>query len=244
MIKANSQNPNKEIVNCPKCLAKDRVSWVPGGWYVCSSCHDNFTQEFFDAPVVEREERTSSISPQEKTNHYVASSSGGVKKLVTGVANGVASILSVVIRAVIYSCVVLSLFILIWVAVLGLIGVFRWSSSSHEAFSSYINSYLGWGVAIGVINGLMILSGEKPKGHSRQFSNTSHAVQTSTEDAGYGALQRFESNGTLEPSFNIDGTPMMGSFDMNGNPYGITSTDDHFDSHIHSHDSHWNDGHF
>ena len=23
------------------------------------------------------------------------------------------------------------------------------------------------------------------------------------------------------PAFNVDGTPMMGAFDMNGNPYGI-----------------------
>lgn len=27
------------------------------------------------------------------------------------------------------------------------------------------------------------------------------------------------------PSMNVDGTPMMGSLDINGNPYGVTSTD-------------------
>ena len=26
------------------------------------------------------------------------------------------------------------------------------------------------------------------------------------------------------PAFNVDGTPMMGAFDMNGNPYGIASS--------------------
>jgi hypothetical protein len=26
----------------------------------------------------------------------------------------------------------------------------------------------------------------------------------------------------LEPAFNIDGTPMLGSFDIHGNPYGVT----------------------
>lgn len=30
---------------------------------------------------------------------------------------------------------------------------------------------------------------------------------------------RFE---LLEPAFNVDGTPMMGSVDINGNPYGVT----------------------
>jgi len=29
-----------------------------------------------------------------------------------------------------------------------------------------------------------------------------------------------------EPSFNIDGTPMIGMFDMHGNMYGVTSHDD------------------
>ncbi|TMO68854.1 hypothetical protein [Pseudoalteromonas aurantia] len=29
-----------------------------------------------------------------------------------------------------------------------------------------------------------------------------------------------------EPSINIDGSPMCGSVDLNGNPYGVTSTDD------------------
>jgi hypothetical protein len=26
----------------------------------------------------------------------------------------------------------------------------------------------------------------------------------------------------LEPAFNIDGTPMLGFFDIHGNPYGVT----------------------
>ncbi len=29
-----------------------------------------------------------------------------------------------------------------------------------------------------------------------------------------------------EPSVNIDGSPMCGGVDINGNPYGVTSTDD------------------
>lgn len=29
-----------------------------------------------------------------------------------------------------------------------------------------------------------------------------------------------------EPSVNIDGSPICGSVDINGNPYGVTSTDD------------------
>lgn len=28
------------------------------------------------------------------------------------------------------------------------------------------------------------------------------------------------------PAFNIDGTPMLGAIDINGNPYGFTSDDD------------------
>lgn len=31
------------------------------------------------------------------------------------------------------------------------------------------------------------------------------------------------------PSFNIDGTPMIGMLDINGNPYGITSSTSMFD---------------
>ncbi|WP_371185234.1 hypothetical protein [Thalassotalea maritima] len=33
-----------------------------------------------------------------------------------------------------------------------------------------------------------------------------------------------------EPSVNIDGTPMVGSVDINGNPYGVTSVDDSLNS--------------
>ena len=29
-----------------------------------------------------------------------------------------------------------------------------------------------------------------------------------------------------EPTVNVDGTPMCGSVDVNGNPYGVTETDD------------------
>lgn len=32
-----------------------------------------------------------------------------------------------------------------------------------------------------------------------------------------------------EPSVNVDGSPMCGSVDINGNPYGVTSTDDGID---------------
>lgn len=37
------------------------------------------------------------------------------------------------------------------------------------------------------------------------------------------------SSASSEPSVNIDGTPMCGGIDINGNPYGVTSTDDSFD---------------
>ena len=39
----------------------------------------------------------------------------------------------------------------------------------------------------------------------------------------FGSL--FDSSSTSGPSCNIDGTPMMGSVDVNGNPYGVTSHD-------------------
>jgi hypothetical protein len=32
--------------------------------------------------------------------------------------------------------------------------------------------------------------------------------------------------GITEPSVNIDGTPMCGSVDINGNPYGVTDATD------------------
>lgn len=43
--------------------------------------------------------------------------------------------------------------------------------------------------------------------------------------------QHHQHNG---PQTNIDGTPMMGSVDINGNPYGVTNQ--------HHHGGHW-DGH-
>ena len=36
----------------------------------------------------------------------------------------------------------------------------------------------------------------------------------------------FHDDETYQPSFNIDGTPMIGSLDVNGNPYGFP---DHHD---------------
>ncbi|MDN3651494.1 hypothetical protein QWY77_01680 [Thalassotalea ponticola] len=45
---------------------------------------------------------------------------------------------------------------------------------------------------------------------SIDVSATTHADITSSSD----------------PSVNIDGTPMVGSVDINGNPYGVTSMDD------------------
>ena len=38
-----------------------------------------------------------------------------------------------------------------------------------------------------------------------------------------------ESSVSTEPSVNIDGSPMCGNIDINGNPYGVTSTDDSID---------------
>ena len=35
---------------------------------------------------------------------------------------------------------------------------------------------------------------------------------------------------TTEPSINIDGSPMCGGVDINGNSYGVTSMDDTFSS--------------
>lgn len=34
------------------------------------------------------------------------------------------------------------------------------------------------------------------------------------------------SSPTVEPSVNIDGSPMVGSIDINGNPYGVTGSTD------------------
>lgn len=34
------------------------------------------------------------------------------------------------------------------------------------------------------------------------------------------------SSSTVEPSVNIDGSPMVGSTDINGNPYGVTESID------------------
>lgn len=41
------------------------------------------------------------------------------------------------------------------------------------------------------------------------------------DDTDFGASHVSGDDG---PSFNIDGTPMLGSFDMNGNPFGVTSS--------------------
>ena len=38
------------------------------------------------------------------------------------------------------------------------------------------------------------------------------------------------SSGANYPVLNVDGTPMMGAFDMNGNPYGITSSSSMFNN--------------
>jgi hypothetical protein len=46
--------------------------------------------------------------------------------------------------------------------------------------------------------------------------------------------------GLPAPSFNIDGTPMLGDFDMNGHMYGCTSA--HFggsDDHSHAFSNDW-----
>lgn len=43
----------------------------------------------------------------------------------------------------------------------------------------------------------------------------------------------FDSNNG--PAVNIDGTPMMGSVDIHGNPFGVTSRED-------THDRYWNNG--
>lgn len=40
----------------------------------------------------------------------------------------------------------------------------------------------------------------------------------------------FSNSSISEPSVNVDGSPMCGSVDINGNPYGVTSPDDSFDS--------------
>lgn len=34
-----------------------------------------------------------------------------------------------------------------------------------------------------------------------------------------------DSCGIAQPSFNIDGTPMVGTVDLHGNPFGVTSHD-------------------
>lgn len=38
-----------------------------------------------------------------------------------------------------------------------------------------------------------------------------------------------ESDVATEPTVNIDGTPMCGSVDINGNPYGVTPVGDNID---------------
>jgi hypothetical protein len=54
------------------------------------------------------------------------------------------------------------------------------------------------------------------------FSNGSGSMLGSDDGASL-----FNDN---QPAFNIDGTPMMGSIDVHGNPYGITGDHAGFDS--------------
>lgn len=77
----------------------------------------------------------------------------------------------------------------------------------------------------------------------------STAISGSCPDAGGAALEDDLSSGDTvgsqpdEPGFNIDGTPMLGFFDFNGNPYGFTRpittppcfADSDWDMHLHSH---------
>ena len=47
------------------------------------------------------------------------------------------------------------------------------------------------------------------------FEGAALAAPASLHDDEHTTLQ-------MEPAFNIDGTPMLGSFDIHGNPYGVT----------------------
>jgi len=62
------------------------------------------------------------------------------------------------------------------------------------------------------------------------FNNGSGAVDTGAVFDTDNGASLFNTN---EPAFNIDGTPMMGSVDIHGNPYGVTGAHSGFDSHSH-----------
>ena len=58
------------------------------------------------------------------------------------------------------------------------------------------------------------------------YSSTGSAL--GQQDFGEDAASIHHSFADSEPAFNIDGTPMLGAFDMNGNPYGVTQSHNDF----------------
>lgn len=64
-------------------------------------------------------------------------------------------------------------------------------------------------------------------GSSSRRRNLANDHSSLTDDDDHSWMKNHGHDG---PAFNIDGTPMMGAFDIHGNVYGMTSNNDMFSS--------------
>jgi hypothetical protein len=70
-----------------------------------------------------------------------------------------------------------------------------------------------------ILSGLLALFAAAAAARPTADSNETASIGDTTEDDGSVFGVRLDED---HPQFNIDGTPMMGAFDMNGNIYGVT----------------------
>lgn len=222
MKNAVDNMPSSEIVGnnaCPKCFADNSVTLVPGGWYACNACHDNFTSEFLidSRRGLNSKDAYAGLKKSTKTENKRRYLSKTVLRWVWGAVRFIALyFLSIIATNVLFS--------LAWAFGLGLFGISIWVGFySEKSFSDFLFGFGFLGVVIGYFHSLsVLLTGSvglvaKPR---RPIWDDDDFRINSVNGGIYG-------DEIMGPSVNIDGTPMIGDIDINGHVYGETDTFDH-----------------
>ena len=220
-----NNGPSGEMVGsnaCPKCFAENSVVLVPGGWYACNACHDNFTPEFLadSRRGLDLKNIHDGVKNSIKAEHKRKSLIKTVLRWFWGVIRFIGLYFLFIIAINILFC-------LVWAFGLGVDGVSIWFGFySENSFLEFLSVSSLIGVVIGYFHSLSVLTSgsagvlEKPRKPIWDDDSPKIVGDKYISDYRY-------NDDLIAPSVNVDGTPMLNGVDTDGNVYGQTETFDH-----------------